>query len=178
MQTLLAILGDKEDLYEVAFHLSADIAACFYPLQSVSVAKASALLHWKHHVSAFAHVPRPVMKFMYHQFGFKVWHAMLSGGTADINVLRWRPNNIWQKEAWAKIKQQRKAGICREPGNSATAESSEPVECYYVKSHPDWNHAAEILSVKCTRSPKWRWMCRACYQFQKRNGVNVQEREP
>ena len=71
MQTLLAILGDKEDLYEVAFHLSADIAACFYPFQSVSVAKASALLHWKHHVSAFAHVPRPVMSSCITSLGLK-----------------------------------------------------------------------------------------------------------
>lgn len=110
MQTLLAILGDKEDLYEVAFHLSADIAACFYPFQSVSVAKASALLHWKHHVSAFAHVPRPVMKFMYHQFGFKVWHAMLSGGTADINVLRWRPNNSGRRNRGPKSNSSAKQG--------------------------------------------------------------------
>ena len=117
---LLAILSDKEDLYEVALQLSADIAAFFYPFQGMTGAKVAALTHWRQHAT-WNRVPRPVMKFMYHQFGFKVWNAILIGQPGDMNVSRWRPRNVWEKASWAKVSLRRSTGIFCEPRSAASS---------------------------------------------------------
>ena len=120
---LLAILSDKEDIYEVAFHLSADIAAFFDPFQGMTGAKVAALTHWKQHVM-WKCVPRPVMKFMYHQLGFKVWNAILIGQPGDMNVSRWRPSDVWEKASWAKVILRPSTGIFCEPMQSASSSAA------------------------------------------------------
>ena len=152
IQVLLAIRSDKEDLYEVAFQLSADIAAFLYPFQAMTGDKVSAVKHWKQYVSTWRRVPRPLMKFMYHLFGFKVWRAILVGWASDMNVSRWRPSNIWEKAAWAKIRGRRSAGIVRDVQSASSSAADDFCRMQKSKGSLDVSNA---LIFKWDRAWKW-----------------------